>query len=102
MLERWLRHRSSIKICYNKNMFNELIGTLEIVFYVFLVFLPIIIFSQLFVRLKKKFFNLRAWEFSLKQEMIMLEIKNPKEITKTPEAMEVVLSSFYNASKEGS
>jgi len=32
----------------------------------------------------------------------MLEIKNPKEITKTPEAMEVVLSSFYNASKEGS
>ena len=83
-------------------MFNELMGTLEIVFYVFLVLLPIIIFSQLFIRLKNKFFNLKAWEFSLKQEMIMLEIKNPKEITKTPEAMEVVLSSFYNASKEGS
>ena len=82
-------------------MFNTILHTLEITFYVFLIFLPIIVFSQLFIRLKKKYFNLKTWEFDLSQEMITLEIKSPKEIMKTPEAMEIVLSSILNAGGEG-
>lgn len=82
-------------------MFTHLLGILEIIFYVILVFLPIIIFVNLFSRLKKKFFDLRAWEFNLKQEMVLLEIRVSKEITKTPEAMETILSTIINGGGEG-
>jgi hypothetical protein len=33
--------------------------------------------------------------------MILLEIRSPKEITKTPEAMETVLSTIISGSGEG-
>ena len=79
---------------------NDILLYLERIIYIFLILSPIIIFANIFLRLKKKFFALRAWEFDLKQEMILLEVRNPKELAKTPEAMELVLSSFYNASGE--
>ncbi len=82
-------------------MFDTILHTLEITFYVFLVFLPIIIFIQLLIRLKNKFYDLKAWEFELGQETVLYEIKSPKEIFKTPEAMEIVLSSLVQTGGEG-
>ena len=72
----------------------------EIIFYYFLSYMPIALAFFLFFVLKKKFFDTNAKAFDLLDEKIMLEIKMPKEIEKTPLAMELVFSALHSTGGE--
>ena len=73
---------------------------LEIIFYYVIVYLPIILLFFIFTLLKESFLDMKNTQFNLGVERTVFEIKTPKEITKTPLAMELVLSALHNTSGE--
>ena len=82
-------------------MFDFFIKPILGVLYLFLVISPIFIFVFLLYKLKNKFFDLKYWEFKLKQNHTMYKIIIPEDFGKGPRAMEIILSTIWNTSKEG-
>lgn len=72
----------------------------EIFFYYFISYLPIILLVFLLLTIKEEFLDIKTKQFSLSDEKIIFEISMPKEITKTPLAMELVFSALYSISGE--
>jgi hypothetical protein len=72
----------------------------EVIFYYFLTYLPIILLVFFVILIRDKYFELKNTEFFLGIDRAVFEIKTPKEITKTPLAMELVLSAIHNTSGE--
>jgi len=80
-------------------MFNEFLTplklylwpTFEVILSLWFLWLPvlmIIVFINFWLRFKRE-------EFHFKQGFILLEIRMPKEISKSPQAMEAVMDVFY-------
>ncbi len=76
-------------------------ANLEIVLYYFLTYFPIMLFIFVVFLIKERYLDLKNTEFELGVERTVFEIKTPKEITKTPLAMELVLAALYNTGGEG-
>ncbi len=72
----------------------------EIIFYYFLVYIPFVLLFFIVVLLKERYLDIQETKFQLETERAVFEIKTPKEITKTPLAMEMVLSAIHNTSGE--
>ena len=76
---------------------SSVLHTLKVLYYVSFVFVPfilIIIVWDLWVQYVRSL-------FFAKQEYIVLEIKLPKEIFKSPKAMEFCISGLYSTQDEG-
>lgn len=65
-----------------------------------MVYLPFILLFFILMVLKEKYLDIRNTRFQLGVERAVFEIKTPKEITKTPLAMELVLSALHTTSGE--
>jgi hypothetical protein len=74
----------------------------EIFLYYFISYLPIIILVFVLLIIKENFLDIRNKKFLLADKKVMFEIQMPKEITKTPMAMELVLAALHSTSGEGS
>ncbi len=75
-------------------------GSLELAFYYFLSYFPLILLIFLILLIKEQYLDLKNREFDLGIDWAVFEIQTPKEITKTPLAMEMVLSALHNTSGE--
>lgn len=73
---------------------------LEISFYYFMTYLPFLLLVFFLIVLKETYLDIKNTKFQLGIERTVFEIKIPKEITKTPLAMELVLSALHNTSGE--
>ena len=69
--------------------------------YLLYVMAPVYIPLLLFVLLKHFWISYKQYLFRTKQDRILLEIKVPKEIKKTPLAMELVLNALHQPGGEG-
>lgn len=80
---------------------SEILDKLLLSFkYVYLtapLWLPVLFFTILF----KAYLNYKRVKFWKKEGSVLLEIKLPREITKSPLAMEIVLSAFFQPGGEG-
>ncbi len=74
--------------------------TYELAFYYFLTYLPLILLVFFVILVRDKYFKVKEREFYLGLDMTVFEIKTPKEITKTPMAMELVLAALHNTAGE--
>ncbi len=72
----------------------------EVLFYYILVYLPFVLLFFIVILLRDNFFELKNTQFNLGIERVVFEIKTPKEITKTPLAMELILAAMHNTSGE--
>lgn len=72
----------------------------EIFLYYFISYLPIIILVFILILIKQNYFYMKEKIFFLEDEKTIFEINVPKEITKTPLAMELVFSALYSISGE--
>ncbi len=93
---RYHRHMSDV---LSGVPFGELFGRVESIFtFVF----SVVIYWAPFVlgfTAWKMWLAYRRAEYLAKMEWVMLEVRVPKEVNKTPIAMEVVLNAFYQTSK---
>jgi len=63
---------------------------------------PILILAVLVFVCWNLWLSYKRFDFIVKQERVLLELKIPKEIKKTPIAMELVLNALHQTSGEGS
>lgn len=80
---------------------NAMFLATEHILYYILILLPITLFIFFWLLLRESFFDWRSEIFHSSREMMLLEIKIPQEITKTPLAMEMVFQSLYIPGREG-
>lgn len=74
-----------------------LLPALELVFSLWFLWLPVIAifgFGYIWLSFKRR-------EFHFNQGSVLLEVKLPREITRSPRAMETVLEAFYQTAGEG-
>ncbi|PID83177.1 hypothetical protein CSB11_02425 [Candidatus Campbellbacteria bacterium] len=72
----------------------------ELIFYYLIIFFPFVLLIYLIKITKDEYFKITARENDISIERVMYEIKIPKEVTKTPLAMEMVFSALYNGGGE--
>jgi hypothetical protein len=65
-----------------------------------MTYLPFLLLVFFLIVLKETYLDIKNTKFQLGIERTVFEIKIPKEITKTPLAMELVLSALHNTSGE--
>lgn len=78
-------------------MFHEVVIALQMALFLAPLWLPLIVVRAAW----KIWLSLKRSEFIARQEYILLEIKPPRTIEKTPLAMETVLSALHVGSGEG-
>ncbi|NLE07514.1 MAG: hypothetical protein GX627_02815 [Parcubacteria group bacterium] len=76
---------------------DELLIALKYIYWAMPVWLPAIFISFLF----KAFLDYKRLKYWQKEGSVLLEIKLPKEISKSPVAMEAVLKALHQTGKEG-
>ncbi len=79
---------------------NKIGANKEIILYVFLSFLPFILFLFFIFKLKNSWQDYIDRKSFLNKKRILLEIRVPKEITKTPQAMETFFDAIYDVGRE--
>lgn len=78
-------------------VFIELLGQTLYAFYILLIFFIPIILGYFFWTIWVKYVRTK---FLMEQEYLLLEFRLPKEITKSPVAMEVFINALYQTSGE--
>jgi hypothetical protein len=68
--------------------------SLDVIWYLMPLWLPILLVTIFF----KLWMNFKQREYIQKQGSVLLEIKIPREISKSPAAMEMFIGTLYNAS----
>lgn len=73
------------------NLFANMVFVIKVVFYSSFIWIPIVFFISII----KIWINYIQMSFIQKQGSVLLEIKIPQEVTRSPLAMELVLTQFW-------
>lgn len=82
------------------NLLPEIMKSLFIAVKIIFAWSPIWLPIFLFVTLFKSWVTYRRQKFWSEQKMVLLEIKIPREVSKGPAAMEVILGAFHQSGGE--